>query len=113
MAYGDNLFDKTLQTLVSQDNTSIEQIQKTMPTLSSRPSPMLTEDLKPDSISISQYQILMSCPYQFFTTVCLEIQKTNILSEELDKADFGSLIHKCIHAFFVDVSSIPGPLMRR
>ena len=109
MAYGDNLFDKTLQTLVSQDNTSIEQIQKTMPTLSSRPSPMLTEDLKPDSISISQYQILMSCPYQFFTTVCLEIQKTNILSEELDKADFGSLIHKCIHAFFVDVSSIPGP----
>ncbi len=114
MAYKNDLLDKLLQTLVSQDDTSINHPQQfPMPSLSLQPSPVLTEKLKPNSISISQYQLLINCPYQFYAGACLNISKTNELTEELDKMDFGSLVHKCIYAFFVDEPSIPGPFATR
>ena len=114
MAYGDDLSDKELHTLVTRDDTSIINIQRIpMPSRLLQPSPTLTEHLKPNSISISQYQSLMDCPYQFYATRCLNLSKTDELREELDKASFGSLVHRCIYAFFVDQPSLPGAFTER
>ena len=114
IAYATGLSDTQLQQLVGQDNTTIEQIQPAgMPALTSQPAPILKDELKPDAISISQYQALINCPYQFYASVGLKLAKTNKLSEELDKTDFGTLVHKCIHLFFTDEPSMPGPFIGR
>mgnify|MGYP003326727255 CR=1 FL=1 len=84
-----------------------------MPIKSSQPSPLFSKNFKLDPLSISQYQFLVNCPYQFFALACLGLSKTNELSEELDKMDFGSLVHKCIYAFFVKEPSMPGPFTEK
>ena len=111
MAYGNDLLDTELQHLVAHSDTGVigPQQRIPMPAPSSRPSPALTEGLKPDKISISQYQALVNCPYQFFTRACLKLYKTDELKETLGKDDFGSLVHKCIEAFFEDRQFMPGP----
>jgi len=114
IAYGNDLIDKSLQTLVKQSSTSINQQQHIpIPDLSKQPTPLLTENLKPSSISISQYQRLVNCPYQFYATTCLNLSRTDELSDELNKADFGSLVHKCLYAFFTNEPSMPGPFAEK
>ncbi len=110
MAYNKDLADSTLEYLVEQDTTSVKQISEIpLPAQSTQPSPVLIPELKPDSISISQYQSLVNCPYQYFALSCLKLSQTDELKEELGKADFGSLVHQSIHAFFSNLPSLPGP----
>jgi len=110
MAYKNNLTDSSLESLVELDATSIKQMSDIpLPAQYTQPSPVLIPELQPDSISISQYQSLVNCPYQYFTLSCLKLSQTNELKEELSKADFGSLVHQSIHAFFTNLSSLPGP----
>ena len=109
-AYGTDLSDKELEILVEGENSVVTHQQHiSLPELTVQPSPALVKELKPDSISISQFQLLVNCPYQFFVDVCLNITKTQEQSENLDKANFGNLVHKCIHAFFINDASLPGP----
>ena len=113
-AYGADLSDKELQMLADDESSVVTNPQYiSLPNLTTQPSPKLVKELKPDSISISQYQLLMDCPYQFFSNVCLNIAKVKKLTEELDKADFGSLVHKCIYAFFMNDTSLPGPFSKK
>ncbi len=110
MAYNHSLMDLNLEYLVSQETTKITQISKIpLPTQSIQPNPVLLNELKPESISISQYQRLINCPYQYFTLSCLKLSQTDELNEELGKADFGSLVHQSIHAFFSNLDYLPGP----
>ena len=114
MAYGSDLLDKELQSLVMRSDVNIVRAQYVpMPLPSLQPSPVLASSLKPKSISTSQYQMLVDCPYQFFAHACLGLSKTDELAEELGKDKFGSLVHKCIHAFFVNEPSTPGPFTEK
>jgi len=114
MAYGSDLLDEKLQSLVMRNDMNIVRAQHVpLAPLSSQPSPVLTSNLRPDSISISQYQTLMDCPYQFFAHACLRLSKTDELAEGLGKDEFGSLVHKCIHVFFVNEPSTPGPFTEK
>ena len=110
MAYGKDLTNNDLEFLVAQDSTSVSKISKiSLPTQTAQPSPELIPDLKPDRISISQYQSLVNCPYQYFALSCLKLSQADELKEEMSKADFGSLVHKSIHAFFSNLPALPGP----
>ena len=81
-----------------------------MPIPSTQPKPILLEEIKPNQISISDYQRLVDCPYQYFALTCLKLLPTKELQEDLSKADFGSLVHQCIHAFFSKVPGFPDPI---
>jgi len=110
MAYHHTLLNSDLEYFVAQDSTKVTQVSEIpFPTQSVQPSPVLIPELKPENISISQYQSLINCPYQYFTLSCLKLSQTNELKEELGKADFGSLVHHSIHAFFTDLDYLPGP----
>lgn len=112
MAYGKDLLDTDLQRLVARSDTRVigPEQRIPMPSPSSRPAPVVTQALKPDRISVSQYQALINCPYQFFARACLKLYKTDELKETLGKDDFGNLVHKSIQAFFVgNGPSAPGP----
>ncbi len=110
MAYNHSLLNADLEYLVTQNSTNVTKISEIpFPTQTVQPGPVLIPKLKPESISISQYQSLINCPYQYFALSCLKLNQTNELKEELGKADFGSLVHHSIHAFFTDLDHLPGP----
>jgi ATP-dependent helicase/nuclease subunit B len=114
MEYEKDLADKRLEYLISQASTSVSTSSDiALPSQSTQPNPVLIPALKPDSISISQYQSLVNCPYQYFALSCLKLSQTDELSEELGKADFGSLVHQCIHAFFTNLPAYPGPFTNK
>lgn len=114
MAYGKNLSNKKLHYLTSQASSKVNVSSEIpLPSQSTQPSPVLIAELKPSSLSISQYQSLVNCPYQYFALSCLKLSQTDELSEELGKADFGSLVHQCIHAFFTDLANFPGPFTNK
>jgi len=110
LAYEDDLLDEELIQLVNNESTRIKSLYDVvLPELSEQPSPLLHDANKPETISISQYQQLVACPYQFFAKTCLKLSKTDELQEDLEKSDFGSLIHDCIRAFFTSRPNLPGP----
>lgn len=114
MAYSKELADTNLKYLVEQETTSVKQTSEIpLPAQSTQPSPVLIPELKPSSISISQYQSLVNCPYQYFALSCLKLSQTNELKEDMEKADFGSLVHLSIHAFFSNIPSLPGPFTNK
>ncbi len=114
IAYKKDLTNNILESLVEEESTSVRIIPEIpFPSSCTQPSPVLTPELIPDSISISQYQTLVNCPYQYFTLSCLKLSQTKELEEKLGKADFGSLVHQSIHAFFSNQPNLPGPFYNR
>jgi len=58
-----------------------------------------TTDALPERISVSAWQSLVSCPYQFFARHLLGLNELDDVPEEMDKADYGSLVHKVLADF--------------
>ncbi|MEM7401646.1 MAG: PD-(D/E)XK nuclease family protein [Pseudomonadota bacterium] len=110
MAFSSTLKNHELEYLVDLNTTSVLHTTRN-PSIreSKQPNPVLIDELIPSEISISQYQSLVNCPYQYYALSCLKLSPTEELQEELSKADFGSLVHESIHAFFVNVPALPGP----
>jgi len=56
-------------------------------------------DAVPERISVSAWQSLVSCPYQFFARHLLGLGEQDEVPEEMDKADYGSLVHQVLADF--------------
>jgi len=114
IAYNNELTNQKITDLVALDGSTVSRpSQLPLPTHTVQPEPILLPNIKPKSITISEYQSLVDCPYQYFALSCLNLSQTKELSEDLDKADFGSLIHKCVHAFYNDLPNLPGPFKQK
>lgn len=53
----------------------------------------------PARLSVSAWQSLVACPYQFFARHVLGLNERDDLPEEMDKAEFGSLVHRILARF--------------
>lgn len=53
----------------------------------------------PASISASAWQSLVACPYQFFARHILMLAEEEVVPEEMEKRDYGELVHAILHAF--------------
>ncbi|KAF0163966.1 MAG: Inactivated superfamily I helicase, partial [bacterium] len=53
----------------------------------------------PARISVSAWQSLVACPYQFFARHVLRLNERDEVPEEMDKADYGSLVHRILARF--------------
>lgn len=67
-----------------------------------------TADALPERISVSAWQSLVSCPYQFFARHLLGLNELDDVPEEMDKADYGSLVHKVLADFHTRRPSLVG-----
>lgn len=56
-------------------------------------------DQLPPRLSVSAWQSLVTCPYQFHARYLLGLEQPEAVPEELDKADYGSLIHAILARF--------------
>lgn len=109
LAFNKNLNDTTLQQLVNAPENTFTHKADRPATESLQPRPEIPENLIPNTISASQYQELINCPYLYYAARCLKLDATDEMREALSKADYGERIHKCLEAFHHKTDDLPGP----
>lgn len=82
------------------------------PVPESAPEIRVDAGLLPQKISATAYQKLVDCPFSFFASSCLALAPIEEIDDELDKADYGSRIHKILQAFHGGVAGLPGPFQK-
>ena len=63
------------------------------------PAPAPRPVTVPGRISVSAYNSLIACPYQYFARHVLKLNEEDEISAEVDKADYGSLVHQILDRF--------------
>ncbi len=62
-------------------------------------APVAPLALIPQRISVSGYVSLVACPYRFFARHVLGLGEMDEVSEEMEKSDYGALVHRVLERF--------------
>jgi ATP-dependent helicase/nuclease subunit B len=65
-------------------------------------------DQLPRRVSVSGWQSLVACPYQFFARHGLGLNELDDFPEEMDKAEYGSLVHDILARFHTNNPVLAG-----
>ena len=110
IAYGDDLINQTLTSLVGHPETIVTDRSAPLPKpINANPGVSVGAGMIPKHISASAYQQLIDCPYQFFAAKCLKLEPLESIKEMLEKSDYGERVHLCLHAFHTGAKDLPGP----
>lgn len=71
----------------------------TAPGPAQRAAPSAPPALLPQRVSVSGYASLVACPYRFFARHVLGLGELDEVSEEMDKSDYGALVHRVLERF--------------
>lgn len=61
--------------------------------------PVAPPELVPARVSVSAYASLVACPYRFFARHVLRLGEMDEVSEEMEKSDYGELVHRVLERF--------------
>lgn len=110
LAYRTDLEDITLRTLLHTELTNVAAPDPApLPQPPRMPRPRIAAELLPESVTASNHQHLIDCPYRYFAADCLRLSPTEAVRELLQKSDYGERVHRCLEAFHSDVHGLPGP----
>lgn len=70
------------------------------------PAPVLGFEQVPRKISASGYQQLVDCPYRYFAQSVLMLREADEVVEEMEKRDFGELVHMILNRFHRKVARV-------
>ena len=110
-AYGDGLAATGLKNMISAIRQKIQSECDYFhyPSYHKHPSIIVDSRLIPVAISASSHQSLLNCPYQYYATYCLKINRREELRLEMRKADYGQRVHHILQAFHSGYAGLPGP----
>ncbi len=94
LAYGDDLADAELRLyLAAEDARTVDLAQAISP------APNVMAQLVPGSVSISAYNSLVACPYQFHARHILRLNELDEVQEGIEKRDYGERVHDILRRF--------------
>ncbi|MFV9614916.1 MAG: PD-(D/E)XK nuclease family protein [Gammaproteobacteria bacterium] len=99
LAYNRKPDNPHLQQLVLSNSEVFNSDETELPEQSSKPAPVIPENLIPEKVSASAYQRIINCPYQYFCADGLRLKALEELTEELKKSDYGERIHLILQCF--------------
>jgi len=108
VAYSSDLFDTSLSERITAAQIRIEEESVPVARQTVRPAPLAEPALVPERVSASAYASLVACPYQFYARHMLRLNELDEVSEELEKRDFGLLVHKILRRFHEARGSLAG-----
>jgi ATP-dependent helicase/nuclease subunit B len=73
-----------------------------------RPAPGVADDMVPASISISGYNSLVACPYQFYARHILKLNELDEVPEAIEKRDYGERVHLILQRFHASYPELQG-----
>lgn len=109
LAYDDALHDTDLEQLARMRDIEVADRRAPRPTPSTMASVITLPNDVPDVLSATAHQRLINCPYQFYCTDILGLSPEEEVREEIEKADYGSYVHRILQAFHRGVPGLPGP----
>ena len=71
----------------------------TAPPATVQAAPVAPPALIPRRVSVSGYTSLVACPYRFFARHVLGLGEMDEVSDEMDKSDYGALVHRALERF--------------
>jgi ATP-dependent helicase/nuclease subunit B len=63
------------------------------------PSPSVAADAVPQGVSVSAYNSLVACPYQFYARHVLQLNELDEVQETIEKHDYGERVHLILKRF--------------
>jgi len=75
---------------------------------SSQPVPSVATDAVPVSVSISAYNSLVACPYQFYARHILRLNELDEVQEAIEKRDYGERVHAILQRFHERYPQVSG-----
>ena len=97
LAYGDDLAEKELGALL--DQAQVTAAEFLLPDGAAMPKPVVSPALLPQRISVSGYNSLVACPYQFYARYILRLNELDEVREGIEKRDYGQWVHAILHRF--------------
>ncbi|BBP06002.1 hypothetical protein TPL01_22930 [Sulfuriferula plumbiphila] len=98
LAWNDDLADTRLAALLPHAQVTAPA-PAPLPALTRVPRPVLNSAQVPARISVSAYNSLLACPYQYFARQVLRLNALDEIRSDLAKADYGQLVHAILHRF--------------
>ncbi len=65
-------------------------------------------EMVPASVSISAYNSLVACPYQFYARHILRLNELDEVQEGIEKRDYGERVHDILHRFHERYPQVSG-----
>jgi ATP-dependent helicase/nuclease subunit B len=94
LTYGDDLSERELQQyLVVEEARTVDLPQ------AAQPAPVAANEAVPASVSISAYNSLVACPYQFYARHILRLNELDEVQEGIEKRDYGERVHDILRRF--------------
>jgi ATP-dependent helicase/nuclease subunit B len=111
MAWMDTLVDDTLEALIDHPHTRVAGHHPlAAPTLQPAPRVTLPAGALPKHLSVSAHGTLIDCPYLFFAASGLRLRAREEVRLALEKAGYGSLVHRALEIFHQGHNGFPAPL---
>lgn len=101
--HGDDLTEQNLQAYLAT-----EDAQRISLPASTQPSPSVATPAVPVSVSISAYNSLVACPYQFYARYILRLNPLDEVQEDIEKRDFGERVHEILQRFHEQYAAVSG-----
>lgn len=105
---GDDLAETELHAYLAAEDAR----HVTLP-LSAQPMPSVATDSVPVSVSISGYNSLVACPYQFYARHILKLNELDEVQEAIEKSDYGERVHEVLQRFHERYLQVSGQDMAK
>ncbi|BBO99549.1 PD-(D/E)XK nuclease family protein [Sulfuriferula nivalis] len=105
LAWGGSLVNQDLHAqaavamVISADNA-------VLPVRQPMPQPSVPSELIPSKISVSAYNALLACPYQYYARYMLGLNAVDDISADVEKSDYGQVVHLILRHFHEQHASV-------
>jgi len=93
-AHGNDLAERELHAYLEAEDAHTVSLPQSV-----QPAPAVARETVPASVSISAYNSLVACPYQFYARHMLRLNELDEVQEAIEKRDYGERVHDILHRF--------------
>ena len=94
LRHGDDLSENKLYAFLAAEDARTVELPQAV-----QPAPAVPQGAVPPSVSISAYNSLVACPYQFYARHILRLNPLDEVQEAIEKRDYGERVHDILQKF--------------
>jgi len=102
-AHGDDLSENELHACLAAEEAYCVALPQ-----AAQPAPGVNNEAVPASVSISAYNSLVACPYQFHARHILHLNELDEVQEAIEKRDYGERVHDILRRFHERYPQVSG-----
>jgi ATP-dependent helicase/nuclease subunit B len=103
LTYGDDLSERELLGYLAAEEARTVDLAQAV-----QPAPAVPAAIVPAGVSISAYNSLVACPYQFYARHILRLNELDEVQEGIEKRDYGERVHEILQRFHERYPQVTG-----